>query len=129
MREELKIMQAQKSGIIINVSSMAGLKGLPNTIAYVASKHAVLGMTKTAALEYARFGIRVNAVCPVFTHSKLFDEMLETNPKMSEALLKTIPLRRFGEPQDIASSITWLCSPHSSFLTGLCLPIDGGTTA
>jgi NAD(P)-dependent dehydrogenase (short-subunit alcohol dehydrogenase family) len=129
MREELKVMQNQKSGSIVNVSSMAGKRALPNTIAYVASKHAVLGMTKTAALEYARYGIRINAVCPVFTHSKLFDGMVEANPKMIEALKKTIPMRRFGEPEDIANAIIWLCDGGSSFVTGLSLPIDGGSTA
>lgn len=129
MREELATMKAQNSGVIVNVSSVAGMKALPNTIAYVASKHAVLGMTKTAALEYAKYGIRVNAVCPVFTHSKLFDGILEQKPAMGEILLKGIPMRRFGEPEDIANGILWLCDEHSSFVTGLCLPIDGGATA
>lgn len=128
MREELTAMKVQKSGVIVNISSMAGMRALPNTIAYVASKHAVLGMTKTAALEYAKYGVRVNAVCPVFTHSKLFDAMLEQNPSMSEKLLKTIPMRRFGEPEDIAHAVIWLCEGHSSFVTGLCLPVDGGST-
>lgn len=129
MREELTVMQKQGSGAIVNVSSMAGMKALPNTIAYVASKHAVIGMTKTAALEYARYGIRVNAVCPVFTHSKLFDTMVDANPKMMEALKKTIPMRRFGQPEDIANAILWLCDGGSSFVTGLALPIDGGSAA
>jgi NAD(P)-dependent dehydrogenase (short-subunit alcohol dehydrogenase family) len=129
MREELTVMQNQGNGAIVNVASMAGMRALPNTIAYVASKHAVLGMTKTAALEYARYGVRVNAVCPVFTHSKMFDDMAKANPKMIEALKKTIPMRRFGEPEDIANAIIWLCDGGSSFVTGLSLPIDGGSTA
>lgn len=129
MREELAAMKAQKSGVVVNISSMAGLKALPNTIAYVASKHAVLGMTKTAALEYAKYGVRVNAVCPVFTHSNLLDGMLEQNPGINEMLLKTIPLRRFGQPEDIANAILWLCDGESSFVTGLCLPVDGGSGA
>lgn len=129
MRAELEQMQKQKSGVIINVSSIAGLRAMPNASAYVASKHAVIGMTKTAAVEYARYNIRVNAVCPVFTHSPLFHQMFDIDPRLEEKLLKGIPLRRYGEPKDIANSILWLCADHSSFVTGLSLPVDGGMTA
>jgi len=129
MREELRVMQQQQSGVIVNVASMAGLRGLNNASAYVASKLAVLGLTKTAALENARYNVRVNAVCPVFTHSKLFDEMLGLDPRLNEKLKRGIPLRRFGQPEDIANAIMWLCNENSSFVTGLCLPVDGGSGA
>ena len=128
MQEELKIMTATGGGAIVNVASAAGLRALPLTIAYVASKHAVVGMTKTAAVEYAKANIRVNAVCPSFTHSKMFDALAQSDG-MREKLLKAIPVRRFGEPIDIANAILWMCDPANSFVTGLCMPVDGGLTA
>lgn len=126
MKEQLRLMEAQKSGCIINVSSIAGMRGLPNQLAYTASKHAVIGMTKTAALEGARYGIRVNAICPVFTQTPLVDKLFASVEGIDQKLLRTIPLRRFGEVEDIVNAITWLCDPASSFITGLALPIDGG---
>jgi len=129
MKEELAIMQQHNSGTIVNISSIAGLKALSRQQAYVASKHAVIGMTKTAAVEYARKGIRVNAVCPVFTNSPMLEQMFETKDGLREALVRSIPVGRYGEVSDIVNAITWLCDPNSSFVTGLCLPIDGGQTA
>ena len=128
MKEELAIMREQRSGCIVNISSIAGIRGLPNQLAYVASKHAVVGMTKTVAMEYARYGIRTNAVCPVFTHTPLVEQLLSMRADMEEKLLKTIPLRRFGEVEDIVNGISWLCDDASSFITGMILPIDGGQT-
>jgi NAD(P)-dependent dehydrogenase (short-subunit alcohol dehydrogenase family) len=129
MRHQLAVMEAQGSGCIVNVSSIAGLRGLPRQLPYVASKHAVIGMTKTAALEYARSGIRVNAICPVFTRTPLVDQLLAMQEGMADKLLRTIPLRRFGEVEDVVNAITWLCDPASTFVTGLCLPLDGGQMA
>jgi len=129
MKEELKYMSPQKSGTIVNVSSIAGLKGLPRQAAYVASKHAVIGLTKTAALEYAKVGIRVNAVCPVFTNSPMLESMFSFKEELRSKLIHTIPVGRYGETQDIVNAIEWLSDPDSSFITGLCLPIDGGQTA
>lgn len=126
MKEELAVMERQGSGCIINISSIAGLRGLPRQIAYTASKHAVIGMTKTTALEYARYGIRVNAVCPVFTNTPLVDQLFASVEGIDQKLLRTIPMRRFGEVDDIVNAILWLCDPASSFVTGLALPIDGG---
>lgn len=126
MKEELRIMKEQRSGCIVNISSIAGIRALPNQLAYVASKHAVVGMTKTVALEYARYGIRTNAVCPVFTHTPLVEQLLSMRADMEEKLLKTIPLRRFGEVEDIVNAISWLCDDSSSFVTGMIMPIDGG---
>lgn len=129
MREELKHMASNKRGAIVNISSIAGLKSMPNASAYVASKHAVIGLTKTAALEYARYNIRVNAVCPVFTRSPLFDKMFDIDPSFEEKLKRNIPLRRYGQPEDIANAILWLCDDASSFVTGLSMPVDGGMMA
>lgn len=129
MREELKIMSKQGSGCIVNVSSIAGLRALPMTIAYTASKHAVIGMTKTAALEYARYGIRVNAVCPVFTETPMVEALVGEQKELADKLVKTIPMRRFGQVEDIVNAIFWLCDDKSSFVTGQSLAIDGGQTA
>ena len=129
MREELKIMSKQGSGCIVNVSSIAGMRALPMTIAYTASKHAVIGMPKTAALEYARYGIRVNAVCPVFTETPMVEALVGEQKDLAEKLVKTIPMRRFGQVEDIVNAIFWLCDEKSSFVTGQSLAIDGGQTA
>ncbi len=129
MREELKIMSKQGSGCIVNVSSIAGMRALPMTIAYTASKHAVIGMTKTAALEYARYGIRVNAVCPVFTETPMVAALVGEQKDLADKLVKTIPMRRFGQVEDIVNGIFWLCDEKSSFVTGQSLAIDGGQTA
>ena len=129
MKEQLAIMKEQGSGAIVNISSIAGMRALPRQIAYVASKHAVIGMTKTAALEYARDGIRVNAVCPVFTNSPMLEAMFNIKDDLREKLVHSIPVGRYGETSDIVHAIMWLCDPQSSFITGLSLPVDGGQTA
>lgn len=129
MKEALTHMQAQGSGCIVNVASMAGMRALPNQLPYVASKHAVIGMTKTAALEYAKKGIRVNAVCPVFTATPMLDLLFQTKEGIDKMLLQTIPVRRFGEVEDIVNAIFWLCDENSSFITAMALPVDGGQSA
>ncbi len=129
MREELRHMTPNKSGCIINVASIAGLRGLPNQLAYVASKHAVIGMTKTAALEYAKYGIRVNSVCPVFTNSPMLEMLFDSKEGLREKLVRSIPVGRYGEVSDIVNAIIWLAQGNSSFVTGLNLPIDGGQLA
>lgn len=129
MQEEIKHMLRQGAGSIVNISSIAGLRGLSNNLSYVASKHAVVGMTKTAALEYARKNIRINAVCPVFTHSALFQQLLDYKEGLEEKLLRGIPLGRFGQPEEIGEAIVWLCSEEARFVTGHALPVDGGMMA
>lgn len=129
MKLELQQMLKQGSGCIVNISSMAGLKALPNNFAYVASKHAVIGMTKTAALEYARKNIRVNAVCPVFTTTPLFQKLLDAKEGIDQMLLQTIPMNRFGTTDEIANAILWLSSAQSEFITGIALPVDGGLSS
>jgi NAD(P)-dependent dehydrogenase (short-subunit alcohol dehydrogenase family) len=126
---ELKQMLQQGKGAIVNTASIAGLRGLANSAAYTASKHGVVGLTKSAALEYATRNIRINAVCPVFTRTPLFEALFEVNPTYEERLKRNIPMRRYGTPEDIARAILWLCSDNADFVTGHALPLDGGMTA
>lgn len=130
LREAIKAMLgAQQGGVIINIASLAGLKGLPLSSAYTASKHAVVGMTRAAALEYARANIRVNAVCPGFTQTPLLDELFSTNAALADKLEKQIPLQRYSTPADVTNAVLWLAQPQSAFITGIVLPVDGGLMA
>ncbi len=129
MQAELAQMTKQGGGAIVNISSIAGLKAQPYTAAYTAAKHAVVGLTKTAAHEYARYNIRVNAVCPVFTMTPMVKDMLTIDPSFEKKLLRNIPLRRYGQPKDIANAIVWLCAEETGFITGHSMPVDGGMTA
>jgi NAD(P)-dependent dehydrogenase (short-subunit alcohol dehydrogenase family) len=126
MKYEIPAM-LKTGGAIVNVASAAGLVGFRYNSAYAASKHGVIGLTRSAALEYARKGIRVNAVCPGFTQTPMVEAMETLNPKMTEATINAIPMRRLGTPEEIAQSVLWLCSDASSFVTGHALAIDGGT--
>ncbi len=129
MQQELRQMLAQNGGAIVNVASIAGQRALANAPAYTASKHGVIGLTRTAAQEYARQKIRVNAVCPVFTRTPLFQGMIEGNDQLAERLVQNIPARRFGEPEEVADAILWLCSEGAGFVTGQAVNVDGGLTA
>jgi NAD(P)-dependent dehydrogenase (short-subunit alcohol dehydrogenase family) len=131
MQYQIRQMLAQPNpgGKIVNVSSIAGVRGMPMGAPYSASKHAVIGLTKTAALEYVRQNIRINAVCPVYTHSAMVDDLISTAPGMEERMRKRIPIGRFGEPEEIAQAILWLCSDENAFCTGQALQMDGGLTA
>ncbi|MBX3051066.1 MAG: glucose 1-dehydrogenase [Caldilineaceae bacterium] len=129
MQQEIRRMLAQGGGAIVNVASIAGVRALANAPAYTASKHGVIGLTRAAAQEYARQNIRVNAVCPVFTRTPLFDGMIEGNDRLAERFEQSIPMRRFGEAADIADAILWLCSDGAGFVTGQALNVDGGLTA
>ena len=130
MKAQLPLMLAQGHGVIINTASIAGLKGLPNAVAYSASKHAVVGMTKTAAMEYGKKNIRINALCPVFTVTPLFDPVIEkVAAGIPDKLKANVPLKRFAEVQEQVDAILWLASSKASFVTGLALPVDGGLTA
>lgn len=129
MKLELQQMLKQGNGVIVNVASVAGLKGLPNNLAYTASKHAVVGMTKTAALEYARKNIRINAVCPVFTNSPMLEQLFSSGKGLREKLVHAIPMGRYGETIEIANTILWLSSEEASFMTGQSIAIDGGMMA
>lgn len=121
------IKKGAKSAIV-NVASVAGLIGMNSHIAYSASKHAVVGMTKTLALEYAKVGIRVNAVCPGFTETSML-HTAEIEEEYRNGLKYATPMKRFGEAEEIGSAIYYLASENSSFITGHCLTIDGGLSA
>lgn len=128
MQEQIKRM-ADTSGAIVNISSIAGKRGLPYQAAYTASKHGVIGLTRVAAQEAARHNIRVNAVCPVYTHTPLFEPLIAGNPDRAEKMMERIPMHRFAQPQEIADTVTWLCSEQACFITGQALNVDGGMTA
>jgi NAD(P)-dependent dehydrogenase (short-subunit alcohol dehydrogenase family) len=129
MKAELPIMLEQGSGSIVNMASVAGLIGATKGAAYTASKHAVVGMTKSAALEYAKFGLRVNSICPSYTDTSMVTAFIEETPAMQNILMRSNPMRRLGQPTEIAEGVLWLCSDASSFVTGHQLVLDGGLTA
>ena len=129
MREELRQMARQGSGgAIVNCSSVAGLVGLAGVPAYVASKHGVIGLTRTAALEYAQQNIRVNAVCPGPIETPMLETLMSAMPGGRQAVLEMEPVGRLGAPEEIASAVMWLCSPAASFVTGHAMVVDGGWT-
>ena len=133
MKHEIQHMLNHNKGTIVNVASNFGLVGSPNMPAYSASKHGVLGLTKTAALEYAQDGIRINAVCPGPVDTPLVDNLLEKQPEQADVIMESIvqrlPMKRLGKPEEIGAAIAWLCSNKSSFSTGMIMPVDGGFTA
>jgi NAD(P)-dependent dehydrogenase (short-subunit alcohol dehydrogenase family) len=116
-------------GAIVNTASAAGLVGLAGSSAYVAAKHGVAGLTKTAALEFARKGIRVNAVCPGFIRTPMVERGLDKGMVSEDQIIAAEPMHRMGKPEEIAEAVLWLCSEASSFVTGLPMPIDGGYVA
>jgi NAD(P)-dependent dehydrogenase (short-subunit alcohol dehydrogenase family) len=129
MKHELQQMRTQGSGAIVNNSSLGGLVGLPGRAAYHASKHGVIGLTKSAALEYAARGIRINAICPGTIETPMVAEMIAKGElDMDEALINQ-PIARLGQASEIAAAVLWLCSPGASFVLGVALPVDGGYTA
>lgn len=125
MKETLKHFSERKQGSIVNTASVAGSLGMAGHIAYSASKHAVMGMTKTAAIEYAKSGIRINAVCPGFTQTSMLDHA-DADPQYKEMIRYSTPMKRFGEADEIAEAILFLASDASSFITGQGIIIDGG---
>ena len=129
MKYELPHMLKQGSGAIVNTASGAGLIGVAGMSAYVASKHGVVGLTKTAALEYAKSGIRVNAVCPGLIQTPMVERITAEQPQLGEALVAAEPIGRTGKPEEIAESAVWLCSDAASFVTGHAMSVDGGFVA
>ena len=122
-------MREQGSGAIVNCSSLGGLVGLPGRASYHASKHGVLGLTKSTALEYAPRGIRINAVCPGTIATPMVADMeAKGELDMAEAI-RNQPIGRLGTADEIAAAVLWLCSPGASFVVGVALPVDGGYTA
>jgi NAD(P)-dependent dehydrogenase (short-subunit alcohol dehydrogenase family) len=122
-----------RTGVVLNVASIAGLVGAPLLSAYAASKHAVVGLTRSAAAETARRGVRVNTICPAFTRTDmvagLVNEMQGTSDEATGRIVSSIPMRRLGEPEEIVQGMLWLCSPENSFVTGQAFAFDGGLSA
>jgi NAD(P)-dependent dehydrogenase (short-subunit alcohol dehydrogenase family) len=129
LRAELSVMAAQGSGAIVNCSSVAGLVGFPGIGAYTASKHGIIGITRTAALEYAPSGIRVNAVCPGVIDTAMVERFTHGDAETLGQLVSAEPVGRLGTSEEIASAVLWLCSPGASFVTGHALAVDGGFVA
>jgi len=129
MKYELKQMRAQGNGAIVNCSSQSGFVGIAGLGAYTASKHGVIGLTKAAALEYAPYGIRINAVCPGTTETPLVKGLMQREPGRLDAVIADIPLGRMGQPEEIAAAVLWLASPTASFMVGQTVTPDGGYCA
>ena len=130
MKYEIIQMLTQGSGTIVNTASIMGLVGSwSGSGAYNASKHGVVGLTKTAALEYAKLGIRVNAVCPGYIRTPLLAETLTRQPEMEAQIVARHPVGRMGKPEEIAEAVVWLCSDAASFVTGHTMTVDGGYVA
>lgn len=125
MRYEIRQMLAQGGGAIVNTSSQGGVTGFPGQAAYIACKHAVIGLTRTAAIDYAAKGIRINAVCPGAIRTPMAEELIRRNPEVETELLRDIPAGRLGRPEEIANAVLWLCSPQASFVDGHALLVDG----
>ena len=129
MKEEIAVMLKQGSGNIVNCSSIAGLRGFAGSGAYTASKHGVLGLTKSAALDYATLGIRINAICPGVIHTPMIDRFTQGNLEAAAQLASSAPMNRMGRPQDIANAVLWVCNPEAGFVTGTEITVDGGWCA
>jgi NAD(P)-dependent dehydrogenase (short-subunit alcohol dehydrogenase family) len=130
MKAELRQMTAQRSGAIVNCSSIGGMVGSKGRSAYSASKHAVIGLTRSAALDYATQGIRINAVCPGIVNTPMAVEVTRGyDPEIVKAMVAREPIGRFGEPEEIAAAVLWLCSPAASLMVGHALTVDGGVLA
>jgi len=129
LKHEIGQMLKQGGGAIVNIASVGGLIGTPFMAAYTASKHGVVGLTKTAALEYAQSGVRVNAVCPGAVRTATAERLAASNPEMAENLIKAHPIGRMGEVEEVAAAVIWLCSDSASFVTGHAMIVDGGLVA
>jgi len=127
LKYELQQMLKQGGGAIVNTSSIAGLVALPDSAAYNASKHGVAGITKAAAIENAKAGIRVNCVCPAFIQTAMIGSA--DTDHLKNIIETNLPMGRTGEPEEVAEAVVWLCSDSASFITGHALPVDGGWVA
>ncbi|MDE1995705.1 MAG: SDR family oxidoreductase, partial [Rhizobiaceae bacterium] len=128
MKYELLHMREHGSGTIVNNSSLGGIVGIAERGIYHASKHGVVGLTRSAGLEYAPKGIRINAICPGIIATPMVKGMLETQPEAMDVMMKDVPIGRLGRAEEIADAVLWLSSPASTFVIGHALPVDGGYT-
>lgn len=126
LRHEVAQMRRQGGGAIVNTASIGGLVGLRGSSAYAVSKHAVLGLTKTAAIDHAADNIRVNAVCPGYIETPMTEESMR---RFGDRILARVPMARMGQPGEIAEAVVWMCSDRASFVTGAAWAVDGGYTA
>lgn len=129
MKAQIPAMLQSGGGAIVNLASVAGLIGSPGAAAYCASKHAVIGLTRSVALEYARHGIRVNAVCPSYIDTPMVSQVADAGAEMANRVVKASPMKRLGRAEEVAAMIVWLASDNASFVNGASMPIDGGLTA
>lgn len=128
MHSEILQMVKQGGGAIVNTSSAGGVQGFPGQAAYIACKHAVLGLTKTAAIDYAKQGIRINAICPGVIRTPMLDDLINRNPALNDFFAGFIPAGRLGKPSEIADAVLWLVGPHATYMNGQGLIVDGGVT-
>lgn len=128
LKYQIPQMVEQGGGAIVNCSSQGGVTGFPGQAAYIASKHGVIGLTRTAALDYAQKGVRINVVCPGVIQTPMVDALLRGRKDVTDQLISAIPAGRLGQPEEIASAVLWLCSPGASFVIGHALLVDGGFT-
>jgi NAD(P)-dependent dehydrogenase (short-subunit alcohol dehydrogenase family) len=128
LKHEIPAMLKTGGGAIVNNASVAGLVGFPEAPVYTASKHAVVGLTKSVALEYAKHNVRVNAVAPAAIETRMFRDFA-TTPELRQTLVSAHPIGRIGQPAEIVSAVVWLCSGGASFMTGQTIVVDGGYTA
>jgi NAD(P)-dependent dehydrogenase (short-subunit alcohol dehydrogenase family) len=128
MQHELRVMERHGSGAIVNNASVGALTGNPGIASYIASKHGVVGLTRTAALEYIKRGIRVNAVNPGLIDTQVARDVVNGDEQAYAEIAKHVPLGRAGKPEEIASTVLWLCSPAASYIVGHALTVDGGMT-
>ncbi len=129
MKAEITQMLKQGRGAIVNTSSIMGLTGAIRVPAYTAAKHGVAGITKAAALEYARHGIRINAVCPAPIYTPMLSKAFEQRPDLEQRYARSEPMKRIGQPEEVGEAVAWLCSERASYITGLPMPVDGGYMA
>jgi NAD(P)-dependent dehydrogenase (short-subunit alcohol dehydrogenase family) len=129
MKYEIPQMLKQGSGAIVNTASIMGLVARGTSAAYMASKHGVVGLTKSAALAYAQSGIRVNAVCPGFIRTPMLEGRINSDPEWEPRIASLHPVGRLGKPEEIAEAVVWLCSDAASFVTGHTMTVDGGYVA
>lgn len=129
LKYQIRHMAANGGGAIVNNASIGGFRGLAGLSPYVASKHGVIGLTRTAGIEYARAGIRVNAVAPGAIRTPMFERGVSQDPALSASIAEAQPMGRIGQPEEVARAVVWLCSDQASYVTGECLSVDGGFMA